>query len=102
MKQTTKKIVRSSQVRMRRGGGSTTVAKSRRRSCAVGWDGCYYRCCCAGDALTAAIFYSTFRAPAVPSRMEDNAELSLTISQIVQRLKGSHLHSQIERQAKVS
>uniref|UniRef100_A0A669CXT3 TBC1 domain family, member 19 n=1 Tax=Oreochromis niloticus TaxID=8128 RepID=A0A669CXT3_ORENI len=29
-------------------------------------------------------------------------ELSLTIAQIIQRLRGSHLHSQIERQAKVS
>uniref|UniRef100_A0A8D0AB97 TBC1 domain family, member 19 n=1 Tax=Sander lucioperca TaxID=283035 RepID=A0A8D0AB97_SANLU len=32
--------------------------------------------------------------------MEEGSELSLTIAQIVQRLKGSHLHSQIERQAK--
>uniref|UniRef100_A0A4W6CT71 TBC1 domain family, member 19 n=1 Tax=Lates calcarifer TaxID=8187 RepID=A0A4W6CT71_LATCA len=32
--------------------------------------------------------------------MEQSTELSLTIAQIVQRLKGSHLHSQIERQAK--
>lgn len=34
--------------------------------------------------------------------MDEGTELSLTIAQIVQRLKGSHLHSQIERQAKVS
>uniref|UniRef100_A0A8C6UK68 TBC1 domain family, member 19 n=1 Tax=Neogobius melanostomus TaxID=47308 RepID=A0A8C6UK68_9GOBI len=34
--------------------------------------------------------------------MNEGTELSLTIAQIVQRLKGSHLHSQIERQAKVS
>ncbi|XP_036967614.1 TBC1 domain family member 19 [Acanthopagrus latus] len=33
-------------------------------------------------------------------RMDEGTELSLTIAQIVQRLKGSHLHSQIERQAK--
>uniref|UniRef100_A0A8D0DBA0 TBC1 domain family, member 19 n=1 Tax=Sander lucioperca TaxID=283035 RepID=A0A8D0DBA0_SANLU len=33
--------------------------------------------------------------------MEEGSELSLTIAQIVQRLKGSHLHSQIERQAKL-
>uniref|UniRef100_A0A8C6UMF0 TBC1 domain family, member 19 n=1 Tax=Neogobius melanostomus TaxID=47308 RepID=A0A8C6UMF0_9GOBI len=32
--------------------------------------------------------------------MNEGTELSLTIAQIVQRLKGSHLHSQIERQAK--
>ncbi|XP_076016137.1 TBC1 domain family member 19 [Genypterus blacodes] len=32
--------------------------------------------------------------------MDGSTTLSLTISQIVQRLKGSHLHSQIERQAK--
>ncbi|KAM8882450.1 TBC1 domain family member 19 [Synchiropus picturatus] len=32
--------------------------------------------------------------------MEDGDQLSLTIAQIVQRLKGSHLHSQLERQAK--
>uniref|UniRef100_A0A4W6CT96 TBC1 domain family, member 19 n=1 Tax=Lates calcarifer TaxID=8187 RepID=A0A4W6CT96_LATCA len=32
--------------------------------------------------------------------MDESTELSLTIAQIVQRLKGSHLHSQIERQAK--
>ncbi|XP_067381218.1 TBC1 domain family member 19 isoform X2 [Channa argus] len=32
--------------------------------------------------------------------MDEGRELSLTIAQIVQRLKGSHLHSQIERQAK--
>ncbi|KAK1889610.1 TBC1 domain family member 19 [Dissostichus eleginoides] len=32
--------------------------------------------------------------------MDEGSELSLTIAQIVQRLKGSHLHSQIERQAK--
>uniref|UniRef100_A0A3B3ZYQ5 Rab-GAP TBC domain-containing protein n=1 Tax=Periophthalmus magnuspinnatus TaxID=409849 RepID=A0A3B3ZYQ5_9GOBI len=32
--------------------------------------------------------------------MNESTELSLTIAQIVQRLKGSHLHSQIERQAK--
>uniref|UniRef100_A0A8P4KLQ0 TBC1 domain family, member 19 n=1 Tax=Dicentrarchus labrax TaxID=13489 RepID=A0A8P4KLQ0_DICLA len=38
------------------------------------------------------------RAPM--KRMDDGTELSLTIAQIVQRLKGSHLHSQIERQAK--
>uniref|UniRef100_A0A8C6UIH2 TBC1 domain family, member 19 n=1 Tax=Neogobius melanostomus TaxID=47308 RepID=A0A8C6UIH2_9GOBI len=30
--------------------------------------------------------------------MNEGTELSLTIAQIVQRLKGSHLHSQIERQ----
>ena len=29
-------------------------------------------------------------------------ELSATIAQLVQRLKGSHLHSQLERRAKVS
>uniref|UniRef100_A0A3Q3GUQ1 TBC1 domain family, member 19 n=1 Tax=Labrus bergylta TaxID=56723 RepID=A0A3Q3GUQ1_9LABR len=34
--------------------------------------------------------------------MDGGTELSLTIAHIVQRLKGSHLHSQIERQAKVS
>uniref|UniRef100_A0A8P4K7Q2 TBC1 domain family, member 19 n=1 Tax=Dicentrarchus labrax TaxID=13489 RepID=A0A8P4K7Q2_DICLA len=34
------------------------------------------------------------------AEMDDGTELSLTIAQIVQRLKGSHLHSQIERQAK--
>ncbi|KAK0146680.1 TBC1 domain family member 19 [Merluccius polli] len=34
--------------------------------------------------------------------MDEGKELSLTIAQIVQRLKGSHLHSQLERQAKVS
>ncbi|PWA28798.1 hypothetical protein CCH79_00012920 [Gambusia affinis] len=32
--------------------------------------------------------------------MDEGTELSLSIAQIVQRLKGSHLHSQIERQAK--
>ncbi|XP_067117543.1 TBC1 domain family member 19 [Osmerus mordax] len=32
--------------------------------------------------------------------MDEGTELSLTIAQIVQRLKGTHLHSQIERQAK--
>uniref|UniRef100_A0A3B4TNY9 TBC1 domain family, member 19 n=1 Tax=Seriola dumerili TaxID=41447 RepID=A0A3B4TNY9_SERDU len=32
--------------------------------------------------------------------MDEGTELSLTIAQIVQRLKGSHLHSQIESQAK--
>ncbi|XP_047465169.1 TBC1 domain family member 19 isoform X2 [Mugil cephalus] len=32
--------------------------------------------------------------------MNEGADLSLTIAHIVQRLKGSHLHSQIERQAK--
>uniref|UniRef100_A0A3B5ALG1 TBC1 domain family member 19 n=1 Tax=Stegastes partitus TaxID=144197 RepID=A0A3B5ALG1_9TELE len=32
--------------------------------------------------------------------MDEGTELSLTIAHIVQRLKGSHLHSQIERQAK--
>ncbi|CAL8241594.1 unnamed protein product [Merluccius merluccius] len=32
--------------------------------------------------------------------MDEGKELSLTIAQIVQRLKGSHLHSQLERQAK--
>uniref|UniRef100_A0A6Q2YT79 Rab-GAP TBC domain-containing protein n=1 Tax=Esox lucius TaxID=8010 RepID=A0A6Q2YT79_ESOLU len=34
--------------------------------------------------------------------MDEGTELSLTIAQIVQRLKGTNLHSQIERQAKVS
>uniref|UniRef100_M4A662 TBC1 domain family, member 19 n=1 Tax=Xiphophorus maculatus TaxID=8083 RepID=M4A662_XIPMA len=33
-------------------------------------------------------------------RMDEGTVLSLSIAQIVQRLKGSHLHSQIERQAK--
>ncbi|XP_018559921.1 LOW QUALITY PROTEIN: TBC1 domain family member 19 [Lates calcarifer] len=37
---------------------------------------------------------------ALTKRMDESTELSLTIAQIVQRLKGSHLHSQIERQAK--
>ncbi|XP_068612008.1 TBC1 domain family member 19 [Brachionichthys hirsutus] len=32
--------------------------------------------------------------------MEGGADLSVTIAQIVKRLEGSHLHSQIERQAK--
>uniref|UniRef100_A0A3B3YPP8 Rab-GAP TBC domain-containing protein n=1 Tax=Poecilia mexicana TaxID=48701 RepID=A0A3B3YPP8_9TELE len=32
--------------------------------------------------------------------MDEGTELSLSIAHIVQRLKGSHLHSQIERQAK--
>ncbi|KAM6895176.1 TBC1 domain family member 19 isoform 1-T1 [Lycodopsis pacificus] len=32
--------------------------------------------------------------------MDEGSELSLTIAHIVQRLKGSHLHSQIERRAK--
>lgn len=32
--------------------------------------------------------------------MDEGIELSLTIAQIIQRLRGSHLHSQIERQAK--
>uniref|UniRef100_A0A3P8ZWK3 Rab-GAP TBC domain-containing protein n=1 Tax=Esox lucius TaxID=8010 RepID=A0A3P8ZWK3_ESOLU len=32
--------------------------------------------------------------------MDEGTELSLTIAQIVQRLKGTNLHSQIERQAK--
>ncbi|KAM6909057.1 LOW QUALITY PROTEIN: TBC1 domain family member 19 [Xenentodon cancila] len=32
--------------------------------------------------------------------MDDGAELSVSIAQIVQRLRGSHLHSQIERHAK--
>ncbi|KAL6118532.1 tbc1d19 [Pungitius sinensis] len=32
--------------------------------------------------------------------MEDGSELSLSVAQIVRRLKGSHLHSQIERRAK--
>lgn len=35
-------------------------------------------------------------------RMDEDTELSLTIAHIVRRLRGSHLHSQIERQAKVS
>lgn len=35
-------------------------------------------------------------------RMDEGTELSLTIAHIVRRLRGSHLHSQIERQAKVS
>uniref|UniRef100_A0A3Q3X3U1 Rab-GAP TBC domain-containing protein n=1 Tax=Mola mola TaxID=94237 RepID=A0A3Q3X3U1_MOLML len=34
--------------------------------------------------------------------MDEGTELSLTIAHIVRRLRGSHLHSQIERQAKVS
>ena len=29
-------------------------------------------------------------------------ELSATVAQLVQRLKGSHLHAQLERRAKVS
>uniref|UniRef100_A0A3P9D1W7 TBC1 domain family, member 19 n=1 Tax=Maylandia zebra TaxID=106582 RepID=A0A3P9D1W7_9CICH len=33
-------------------------------------------------------------------QMDEGIELSLTIAQIIQRLRGSHLHSQIERQAK--
>ncbi|KAG5260750.1 hypothetical protein AALO_G00296050 [Alosa alosa] len=32
--------------------------------------------------------------------MDEETELSFTIAQIVQRLKGTHLHSQLERQAK--
>uniref|UniRef100_A0A3Q3IHR1 Rab-GAP TBC domain-containing protein n=1 Tax=Monopterus albus TaxID=43700 RepID=A0A3Q3IHR1_MONAL len=32
--------------------------------------------------------------------MDEDTELSLTIAQIIQRLKGSHLHSQLERHAK--
>uniref|UniRef100_A0A3Q3RGW1 TBC1 domain family, member 19 n=1 Tax=Mastacembelus armatus TaxID=205130 RepID=A0A3Q3RGW1_9TELE len=32
--------------------------------------------------------------------MDEGTELSLSIAQVVQRLRGSHLHSQIERQAK--
>ncbi|KAF6724486.1 TBC1 domain family member 19 [Oryzias melastigma] len=32
--------------------------------------------------------------------MEDGTDVSLSIAQIVQRLRGSHLHSQLERQAK--
>lgn len=43
-----------------------------------------------------------FRRETLIRRMEEGSDLSLTIAQIVQRLKGSHLHSQIERQAKVS
>ncbi|KAG9345786.1 hypothetical protein JZ751_008931 [Albula glossodonta] len=31
--------------------------------------------------------------------MDEGSELSVTIAQVVQRLKGSHLHSQLERQA---
>ncbi|MGH0129456.1 UNVERIFIED_CONTAM: hypothetical protein FKN15_018507 [Acipenser sinensis] len=34
--------------------------------------------------------------------MDEGTELSVTIAQIVQKLKGSNLHSQLERQAKVS
>uniref|UniRef100_A0A8D3A1T1 TBC1 domain family, member 19 n=1 Tax=Scophthalmus maximus TaxID=52904 RepID=A0A8D3A1T1_SCOMX len=34
--------------------------------------------------------------------MDEGSELSLSVAHVVQRLKGSHLHSQIERQAKVS
>lgn len=34
--------------------------------------------------------------------MGDDANLSVTIAHIVQRLKGTYLHSQIERHAKVS
>lgn len=34
--------------------------------------------------------------------MDEETELSFTIAQIVHRLKGTHLHSQLERQAKVS
>ncbi|XP_036407439.1 TBC1 domain family member 19 [Megalops cyprinoides] len=32
--------------------------------------------------------------------MDEATELSMTIAQVVQRLKGSHLHSQLEKQAK--
>ncbi|MEQ2280803.1 hypothetical protein AMECASPLE_023694 [Ameca splendens] len=32
--------------------------------------------------------------------MDESTELSLSIAHIAQRLQGSHLHSQIERQAK--
>ncbi|XP_035283566.1 TBC1 domain family member 19 [Anguilla anguilla] len=32
--------------------------------------------------------------------MDEGSELSVTIAQVVQRLKGTHLHSQLERQAK--
>ncbi|KAF0029156.1 hypothetical protein F2P81_018261 [Scophthalmus maximus] len=32
--------------------------------------------------------------------MDEGSELSLSVAHVVQRLKGSHLHSQIERQAK--
>lgn len=34
--------------------------------------------------------------------MDGETELSFTMAQMVQRLKGTHLHSQLERQAKVS
>lgn len=47
--------------------------------------------------LSVYFYTSCFRR-----RMDEGTELSLTIAQIVRRLKGSHLHSQIEKQAKVS
>jgi len=34
--------------------------------------------------------------------IDESTELSVSITQIVQRLKGTHLHSQLEKQAKVS
>ncbi|KPP71891.1 hypothetical protein Z043_109151 [Scleropages formosus] len=34
--------------------------------------------------------------------MEEGAELSVVVSQVVQRLRGTHLHSHLEREAKVS
>ncbi|MCJ8731497.1 hypothetical protein PDJAM_G00200180 [Pangasius djambal] len=32
--------------------------------------------------------------------MDEGTEISLTIAQVVQRLRGTHLHSQLEKQAK--
>lgn len=34
--------------------------------------------------------------------MDEGAEISVTIAQVVQRLRGTHLHSQLEKQVKVS
>lgn len=35
-------------------------------------------------------------------KMDGGTEISVTIAQVVQRLRGTHLHSQLEKQAKVS
>ncbi|TWW63040.1 TBC1 domain family member 19, partial [Takifugu flavidus] len=41
-----------------------------------------------------------FRLETEPRRMDGCTEVSLTVAHVVRRLRGSHLHSQLERQAK--
>lgn len=67
--------------------------------------------CPSGPAVAAAAFFNSGFAPSFSfsnatrlgrGNMNEDAELSQIIAQLVRRLKGTHLHAQMEREARVS